>query len=119
MQSINQKNEVEAFLKSFKDKKKIWRVLFLDDRGKNFNTLTALDIRPVTREQVIDDLSVDDYIEGPLSEDWHGGKEMWVFGKLLKEEEVYIKITLGVASAKTICISFHIAEHPMSYPLKS
>ncbi|RED91914.1 type II toxin-antitoxin system MqsR family toxin [Marinoscillum furvescens] len=118
MRDVHKKKEVEAFLKSFKDKKKIWGVFFKDDRGKNFNTLTALDIRPVDREQVLDELVADDYSEGPKPEDWYGSKEMWVFGKQMKGEEIYIKITLGAEGAKTICISFHIAEYPMSYPLK-
>ena len=44
--------------------------------------------------------------------------EMWVFGKDVKEREVYIKITLGYENGQTICISFHIAEHPLKYPFK-
>ena len=32
--------------------------------------------------------------------------------------ETYIKITMGKPNLKTICISFHQAEHPMDYPLK-
>jgi len=111
------KEAVEAFLHSFKEKKKVWGVIFLD-RAKNFNTLTTLEIRPVEREQVLDRLTAKDYSQGPLAENWHGGKEMWVFGKMLKGQEVYIKITLGAPGANTICISFHIAEHPMRYPLK-
>ena len=30
---------------------------------------------------------------------------------------IYIKITLG-KGASALCISFHIAEHPMNYPFK-
>lgn len=44
---------------------------------------------------------------------------MWVFGKDVRGNEVYIKITLGKPNSHTICISFHKAEHPMSYPLKN
>lgn len=91
----------------------------MDDRGKNFNTLSTLEIRPVDREQVLDSLVAEDFSEGPLPEDWYGSKEMWVFGKTMRETEIYIKITPGAQGAKTICISFHIAEHPMSYPLKN
>ena len=42
-----------------------------------------------------------------------------VFGKDVKGREVYIKITLGYQNGQTICISFHIAEHPMQYPFKT
>ena len=45
--------------------------------------------------------------------------EMWVFGKDVKEREIYIKIMLGCADSQTICISFHIAEYPLSYPFKT
>jgi hypothetical protein len=44
---------------------------------------------------------------------------MWVFGKNVKGQEVYIKITLGFPISTTICISFHFAEYPMRYPLKT
>jgi hypothetical protein len=43
---------------------------------------------------------------------------MWVFGKDIKGREVYIKIMLGSNNCQTICISFHIAEHPLSYKFK-
>jgi hypothetical protein len=43
----------------------------------------------------------------------YGGADMWIFGKTIKGQEVYIKITLGFAGAQVICISFHVAEHPM------
>jgi hypothetical protein len=42
----------------------------------------------------------------------------WVFGKDVKGREIYIKIMLGAKNSQTICISFHIAEHPLKYPLK-
>jgi len=30
----------------------------------------------------------------------------------------FIKITLGIEGSSVICISFHLAEHKMQYPLK-
>ncbi|SFD02485.1 hypothetical protein SAMN05518672_10196 [Chitinophaga sp. CF118] len=66
----------------------------------------------------MNELKVTDYSEGPKTENLYGGADMWVFGKKIKEHEVYIKITLGVGGAQVICISFHIAESPMKYPLK-
>ena len=44
---------------------------------------------------------------------------MWVFGKEVKNREVYIKISMGKANEETICISFHIAEHQIMYPFKN
>ena len=44
--------------------------------------------------------------------------DMWVFGKDVKGQEVYIKISLGQENRQTICISFHISEYKMKYPFK-
>ena len=117
MRSVNIK-EVEAFLQDFKMKKKIWGVLFLA-REKNFNTLSTLEISGKYREDILESLTVSDYVEGPMPEEWHGSKEMWVFGKVVKSVPIYIKITLGTSGDQAICISFHIAEYPLSYPLES
>lgn len=43
---------------------------------------------------------------------------MWVFGKDIKGQEVYIKISLGQENTNTICVSFHIAEYKMNYKFK-
>lgn len=118
MSSVN-RADVEQFLKEFKEKKRFWGVLFLDQRGKNFETLASLEIRPIEREQVLDDLVVENYSQGPLPEEIFNGADMWVFGKMVKGKEIYIKITMGSESAKTLCISFHTAEHKMNYPFKS
>lgn len=106
-------DEIQFFLQDFKAKLSIWGVIFRDDRSKNAEALLDLDIRPVDREKVLLDLQVTDYYEGPKRETLYGGADMWVFRKAIKGQEVYIKITLGFAGAQVICISFHVAEHPM------
>lgn len=112
------KETVGQFLKDFKFKMSIWDVLFRDDRGKNTQTLTILELRPIERKKVLDALEAIDYSEGPVEEKLYGGSAMWVFGKMVKKKEIYIKITMGVPGSSVICISFHLAEHKMSYPLK-
>lgn len=111
--------EITSFLDEFKVKLGIWGVLFRDDRGKNFQTLLDIEIRPSDREKVLKELKLEDYSEGPLAEKLYGGTEMWVFGKLIKNKEIYIKITMGYKGAQVICISFHVAEHPMKFPYKT
>lgn len=96
----------------------IWNVIFRDDRGKNAQTLADLEIRAVDRENTLKALVVKDYSEGPLKDTLHKGPDMWVFGKVVKGQEVYIKVTMGTPSNPVLCISFHIAEHKMIYPLK-
>lgn len=112
------KLDVREFLNSFQEKKRTYEILFFD-RPKNKQTMLDLEIRPIDREKFIDQLSIDNFSQGPLPEDWYGSKEMWVFGKSIKGKEVYIKICLGAPNANVICISFHIAEYPMSYPFRS
>ncbi|WMW77307.1 hypothetical protein RF683_07365 [Flavobacterium sp. 20NA77.7] len=115
---MSTEKEVTAFLKDFKTKMEIWDVLFRDDRGKNAQTLAALELRPRERKTILENLTTKDYSQGPLEEKLYGGSDMWVFGKTIKKQEVYIKITLGVMGASVICISFHLAAHKMHYPLK-
>lgn len=110
--------EVAFFLRDFKDKMKIWDVLFRDERGKNAQTLADLELRPIDRKVILEALEVHDYSEGPLEEKLYGGADMWVFGKNIKGHEVYIKITMGAMNSGVICISFHVAEYTMNYPLK-
>ena len=112
------KKDVESFLKDFKIKMKVWDVLFRDDRGKNTQTLLDLEITPNTRKKIIEKLESADYSEGPIEEILYGGSDMWVFGKEIKSKEVYIKITMGIPNNNVICISFHIAEYKIEYPLR-
>jgi hypothetical protein len=110
--------EVATFLKDFKEKMKVWDVLFRDDRGKNTQALVDLEIRPIERKAILNAIETRDYSEGPLEEKMYGGADMWVFGKTIKKKEVYIKITIGPMGSSVICISFHLAQHKMNYPLK-
>jgi hypothetical protein len=110
--------QIQGFLDDFKAKLGIWGVIFRDDRGKNSQALLDLDITRDERIALLKKLVIVDYSEGPLEEKLYGGHDMWVFGKEMKNKELYIKIALGVNGAKVICISFHVAEHKLSYPLK-
>lgn len=110
--------DAASFLKDFKEKMKFWDVLFRDDRGKNAQALVELELRPIERKAILDTLETKDYSEGPLEEKLYGGADMWVFGKTVKKKELYIKVTMGAFGNSVICISFHLAQHKMNYPLK-
>ena len=112
------KEEVQAFLNQFHAKMKIYGILYRDDRGKNQKTLEELEIVPSYRKVIIESLEVEDYVQGPVVDQLNRLGEMWVFGKDVKGREVYIKIMLGGVNCQTICISFHIAEHPLQYTFK-
>lgn len=88
------------------------------DRPKNAQTLLDLEMSPNDRSKVVESIKVTDYCEGPLDDQLYGVSSMWVFGKVYKKQELYIKISMGSMSTPVICISFHLAEHQMTYPLK-
>ncbi len=113
------KQEVEKFLKELKVKMEVFGILFLDERGKNQQALHDLEISPAKRKEIITNLRTDDFSEGPLEEKMRGILPMWVFGKEVKQKEVYIKISMGLENNSAVCISFHVAEHPMNYPYKN
>lgn len=112
------KEEVQRFLDQFHAKMKVFGIIYRDDRGKNKQTLEELEIVPIYRKVVIESLSTEDYVQGPVIDELNRLGEMWVFGKDVKRREIYIKIMMGCEGSQTICISFHIAEHPLSYPFK-
>lgn len=109
-------SEIQQFLSDFHVKMGIWDIVFRDDRGKNLQTLFDLEISRVDRKKIVESLKLSDYCEGPLEDILHGLSDMWVFGKMVKGKEIYIKITMGICGAQVVCISFHIAEHPLEYP---
>ena len=80
--------------------------------------MLELDITQSQRELIVKSFLPQDYVQGPVIDELNKLKEIWVFGKDVKGREVYIKISLGYQNGRTICISFHIAEHPLKYPFK-
>lgn len=110
--------EVEAFLANFKVKLSIWDVVFSHNRQKNTQTLADLEIRFADLKNELSELSSTEYSEGPLPNQIPDASDLWVFGRVVKGQEIYIKITLGRPNNPVICISFHVAEYPMQYPLR-
>lgn len=112
-------NEVETFLKDFDVKFKVFDIIFVDARVKNANTLLLLDIPPARRREIIESILAADYVQGPLDDTLYGVASLWVFGKIYKQQELYIKISMGRPGGSVICISFHPAEKPLHYPYKN
>lgn len=113
------REEVESFLTQYHSKLEIFQIVFRDDRGKNSQALADLEITPTYRVKVIKEIAATDYSEGPVLDTLNTYGGMWIFGKDVKKQEVYIKIALGHPNSSTICISFHIAERPIKYPFKN
>jgi hypothetical protein len=113
------KQEVESFLKTLVDKIRYMDIAFRP-RDKNLDTLAELEITPVQRIEYLMDLTADDYYSGPNKDTYDPTKpDYYEFGIQIKGKEVYIKISPGLAGKRVDCISFHIAEFPMKYPLKT
>ena len=115
------KDEVRAFLQDFHQKLKIWDILFISDkREKNTQALLDLEMSSNERKKVIENIELLDYSEGPKKDTVYHGSELWVFGKIVKQKEIYIKISMGnQPSSSVICISFHESEYEMKYPFKN
>lgn len=110
--------EIQKFLDGFQEKVKVFDIIFFDDRPKNLQTLANLPITRDERLEVIKTIQVTDYAEGPIRNMLNSLGDLWVFGKDVKGQEVYIKIAYGLPDKQAICISFHIAEFPIKYPYK-
>ena len=78
------KDEVQKFLVQFHQKLKVFGIIYRDDRGKNQKTLEELEIVPSYRRVVIENLMVEDYVQGPVVDELNKLGEMWVFRKRCK-----------------------------------
>lgn len=113
---MKSKNDVEKFLNDLKAKIKVFGVVD-SYREKNRNTYSELGICQSDISDIISKLEVEDYSNGPIKDSENGG-EYWVFGKMVKESEVYIKVNYGKPGKSVICISFHFAEFKIKYKFK-
>jgi hypothetical protein len=88
-------------------------------RPQNKECILQLGFRYQDIKDTLLDLSLDNYCEGPFRDRDIPG-DLWVFGKVLDGQTVYIKIKLASLGQLRIVriISFHFAEYPLEYPLK-
>ncbi len=114
---MTNRNDVESFLRDFQAKKRVYGVVYADTRSKNTQTLLDLDIRPNDRGKILENLVVEDYCKGPLTHQLYPNNA-WVFGVSIMQHDIYIKISMGIVNSSVICISFHLAEHPLEHPFK-
>ena len=84
------KEEVNAFLKEFKERAKLFDIVYVDSKPNNIDTLTALDITLNDRKNYVLSLETEDYCQGPDKNDYPDQNDVWVFGKQIKGQEVYL-----------------------------
>jgi hypothetical protein len=107
------------FLMEFKSIVTDGRGLDIIPRPKNNQTILELELTKENIKETILDLTTIDYVRGPeIDRDKPG--EVWVFGREIAQQEVYIKLKITQVGLEKIakCISFHIAEFPLRYPNK-
>lgn len=110
--------EIQKFLNDFHQKVEVFDIIILNDREKNAKTQAVLGLSPNAQRDVIKEIQVQDYSEGPITNILNAWGDLWVFGKDVNNQEVYIKIAYGMPNRQAICVSFHLAEFPMNYPYK-
>ena len=110
--------EVEHYLRDFKTKLSIFSVFFIDRNKNSTKTLLKLGISGANRLACLHELEPTDYVEGPIANQLQTDPPLWVFGRTIRHREIYIKVTLGRPNSSVLCISFHLAEYPLRYPLK-
>jgi hypothetical protein len=107
---------VHEFLENFKALV-LEHGLLVTDRVVNRDQLIELGLTGRQREEMILSLSVANFSEGPIRDQYRPGN-LWVFGVRLERTEIYIKLKIGGSAPdeRAVCISFHKAEHPLNYP---
>ena len=89
--------------------------------AKNKETILALGYNYEAVRQEILGLDGSHYCEGPVDEH-HTRNQVWIFGKIIQNREVYIKIKLigmnneGQEVDTVHCLSFHFAEYSLDHP---
>lgn len=87
-------------------------------RQKTLESFAQLGITRPHAQQLVLGLRPEDYVSGPTPDNRYPSLEMWVFGLHVSAHEIYIKLQLVADSTHCVCVSFHIAERPMHYPLR-
>ncbi|MBQ9022030.1 MAG: type II toxin-antitoxin system MqsR family toxin [Eggerthellaceae bacterium] len=93
----------------------------LDNAGsKNARCMIELGYDTNDVLNVLQDLTVQNYSQGPLPDKKGRPHDLWVFGKIIEGTQIYIKFTAFFEenAVTAICVSFHEAEHEMNFPYK-
>ena len=114
-----QESLVRSFLLSVKFAIQRGNWTFSTVRKKNMDTLTTLGMGFHDVKNEILALSVVNYCSGPMKDPEMGG-DVWVFGRKIEEEEIYIKLKLigDYRDQRVAVLSFHPPKRPLAYYFK-
>jgi hypothetical protein len=114
------REEIAQFLQAFQHKVALGQYTILNRPENSTDELLKLKFKPSNRQIVLQNLTVEDYSEGPGT-DKDTGNPLWVFGHFYERKkktiELYIKVHIG--KTRAVCVSFHKAKYDMSYPFYS
>lgn len=115
------KQEIISFLTEFQTIASVTGVILIP-RTKTIQCLFTL---RMTREEALDEilnLTYQEYSSGPEadSDPTYGG-DVWIFGKQIGGNLVYIKLKIDVVAGNKVakCLSFHCAEYPLHFPFRT
>jgi len=119
---LDEREKVRDFLQSIKETianpvaDQGW---VLVPRPENKECILQLGFKYQDISETLLDLSVEDYCEGPCQDRDQPG-DLWVFGKVIENKAVYIKIKLASFGPLRIVrvISFHFADYTLDHPFK-
>lgn len=111
--------EIRDFLLEFKKIIVGGRGLDIVNRRETMDAMAELELTRKNLKEEIMSLSVEDYCEGPEPDKDRPGY-VWVFGKQIGSEEIYIKLKIAQVGGGKIakCLSFHRARFPLCYPCR-
>ena len=111
---------IRDFLMEFKKIMVKGRGLDIVNRRENIDALAKLGLTKKNLKEEIMALSVENYCEGPEPDKDRPGY-VWVFGKQIGRQEIYIKLKIAQVGKEKIakCLSFHAAKFPLCYPYQA
>lgn len=119
------RKEVDSFIRELKEiirdtNFNIDTDFFLNTgKEKNMKTLFDLDYGAEDVIEILLGLTVSNYSETLLDTDDQNPLLLNVFGVIIQNKEIYIKIkNRSTPKRKIICVSFHWSEHTIGYPYK-
>ena len=109
--------QVTLFL--FQFKKFAQNIFKFYPREESLDTIARLGITIPQAKNEILGLTYEDYYRGPIPDtDSRKGGKYWEFGKLIRGQEIFIKLKTVSEHSVAVCFSFHIPERQIEYPFK-
>jgi hypothetical protein len=115
MSNCGTRQEASDFLDEIKRQISTTGLGFMNSRIDNKNTRSDLGLDVNIQKEIINNLTADNYCSGPEPDEKYKWKMVGVFGTTYNGVELYIKLSIGEATEKVICLSFHEAKFPMRY----